>query len=435
MYTVKQVPRMKMMKVFLVALCRTMLASAFWLSIRLSNSLTIHGADYDRGAPRTYLGMTHKRDIDPFILVPIVIFHRGWKALAGNVRFVLRGDGFTRGFLARMVRRPAWIAWLLRPFSVGPVLRWLGTYPTDGLLRPAEEWVREVLQVDGDADAETILSPAFLQDFAQAAHLPAGQVRDFPLSRLLKWRYHTALQRFYGPEMLLKSKRRRIERHVVERIHTQLDEIVACLWQDGSIFGSPEGQLSPDGHVSLLHAGFHRILRLAPPDLRIMPVTLIYDFMTTGRTRIFVDFAPAIEYAPKLPQKVLDDQLRRSWLQYAHFTCTQLASGFLMERRRSPDQEFTLYDLAHAIYQQASDLAAAGRQVDPRLLHPTGATRRARRYLAYIEHRGLIRRCSPESWIICFDRLVIEVGPREVAYADVPLLYAYNELQDLLSGP
>src|SRR5581483_9530882 len=126
MYTVKQVPRMKMMKVFLVALCRTMLASAFWLSIRLSNSLTIHGADYDRGAPRTYLGMTHKRDIDPFILVPIVIFHRGWKALAGNVRFVLRGDGFTRGFLARMVRRPAWIAWLLRPFSVGPVLRWLG---------------------------------------------------------------------------------------------------------------------------------------------------------------------------------------------------------------------------------------------------------------------------------------------------------------------
>lgn len=426
---------MKMVKMFLVALCRIILASAFWLSIRLSNSLTIHGADYDRGAPRTYLGMTHKRDIDPFILVPIVIFHRGWKALARNVRFALRGDGFTRGFLTRMVGHPAWLAWLLRPISVGPVLRWLGTYPTDGLLRPAEEWVREVLQVDGDVPAGTILSPAFLQDFAQAASLSPEQVRDFPLSRLLEWRYHTALQRFYGPEMLLRSKRRRIERPVVERIHMQLDEIVAYLWQDGSIFGSPEGQLSPDGHLSPLHAGFHRIIRLSPPDLRIMPVTLIYDFMTTRRARIFVDFAPAIEYAPKFSQKALDEQLRRSWLQYAHFTCTQLASGFLMERQRSSALEFTLYDLAHAVYQQAGELAAAGRNVDPRLLHPTGATRRARGYLAYIERRGLVRRCSPESWTITFDRLVIEVGPREVAYDDVPLLYAYNELQDLLSDP
>lgn len=424
---------MKMVKTFLVALCRTILASAFWLAIRLSNSLTIQGVDYDKGAPRTYLGMTHKRDIDPFILVPIVVFHRGWKALARDVRFALRGDGFTRGFLARMVGHPSWLAWLLRPLSVGPVLRWLGTYPTDGLLRPAEEWIREVLQVDGDVRAETMLSPAFIQDFAQAFHLSPEQVRDFPLSRLLLWRYHTAIQRFYGPEMLLKSRRRYIERHVVERIHKQLDEIVAYLWQDGSIFGSPEGQLSPDGHLSPIHAGFHRIIRLSPPDLRIMPVTMIYDFMTTGRPRIFVDFAPAIEYAPKLPQKVLDEQLRRSWLQHAHFTCTQLASGFLMERQRVSALEFTLYDVAHAVYQQACELAAAGRKVDPQLLRPAGATRRARGYLAYVERRGLIRRCSPESWQIAFDKLVIEVRPREVAYDDVPLLYAYNELQDLLS--
>jgi hypothetical protein len=33
-----------------------------------------------------------------------------------------------------------------------------------------------------------------------------------------------------------------------------------------------------------------------------------------------------------------------------------------------------------------------------------------------------------------YDRLVIEVGPRQVAYNDAPLLYAYNELQDLLTG-
>jgi hypothetical protein len=361
-----------------------------------------------------------------------VVLHRGWKALVGDVRFAMRGDGFTTGFLARIVSHPAWLTWLLRPLSVGPLLRWLGTYPTDGLLRPAEEWIREALQIAGDVQANAMLSPAFIQDVLHATHLPLQQINDLPLSHLLQWRYHAALQRFYGPEMLLRSKRRQIERHIVERIHTQINEIVAYLWQDGSIFGSPEGRLSPDGHLSSIHAGFHRIVRLSPSDLCVLPVVLIYDFMTRGRARIFVDFAPAIEHAPALPQQVLDEQLHRAWLQHAHFTCTQLASGFLMERQRSSALQFTLQDLAQAVHQQASTLTAAGRQVDPRLLRPAGAASRARSYLAYIERHGLVRRCSPENWCITFDSLVIEVGPREVAYNDVPLLYAYNELQDLL---
>src|SRR5260370_42490137 len=134
---------MKRLQALLVALCRTIIASAFWLAIRLSASLKVSGGEHDTGMPRTYLGMTHKRDIDPFILVPTIVFSRGWKALAKDVRFALRGDGFTRGFLARMVVRPSWLVRLLRPLSVGPILRWLGTYPLEGLLRPAEEWVRE----------------------------------------------------------------------------------------------------------------------------------------------------------------------------------------------------------------------------------------------------------------------------------------------------
>lgn len=425
---------MQLVKTFLVAICRTILASAFWLSIRLSTSLTICGVKYDTGAARTYLGMTHKRDIDPFILVPTIIFHRGWKALSSDVSFALRGDGFTRGFLARIMGgRPAWLAWLLRPLSVGPVLRWLGTYPIEGLMRPAEEWMRDVLLVDGDIQAGAILSSSFLQDFARVTHLSVEQVSAQPLSHLLAWRYHAMLRKFYGPEMLLDTKRRPVERRVVARIHEQLDDVVACLWRDGSFFGSPEGQLSPDGRISPLHAGFHRLVRATPPDLRVVPIALTYDFMTTGRPHIFVDFAPAIDYAPKLPQAELDQRLRCSWMLHTHFTCTQLASGFLMERKRSSQPEFTLYDLAHAVHQQASELAAAGRQVDSLLLRPAGVARKARNYLAYAERRGLVRRCARDRWQITFGELVIQVGPREVAYDRVPLLYAYNELQELLS--
>jgi hypothetical protein len=217
---------MTIVNTLLAVLCRTLLAGVFWLSIRLSHSLTVQGTICDRGAPRIYLGMMHKRDIDPFLLVPIVLFHHGRKALARDMRFALRGDGFSRGFLARIVHHPAWLAWLLRPLAVGPALRWLGAYPTDGLLRPAEEWIREALQIAGDVPAAAILSPAFIQDVTQAAYSSSRQVHDLPLSQLLRWPYHAVLQRFYGPEMLLRSKRRRIERRLVERIHHQIDKMV-----------------------------------------------------------------------------------------------------------------------------------------------------------------------------------------------------------------
>lgn len=425
---------MKALKRLPIAICRVILASAFWLAVRLSYSLRIHGVKYDTGKARTYLGMMHKRDIDPFILVPTIVFHRGWKALTWDMHFALRGDGFTRGFLARIMGgQPGWLAWLLRPLAVGPLLRWLGTYPTDALVQPAEEWIREVMQVDGDMQAGTILSPMFLRNFAQITHLSVEQISGMQLSQLMAWRYHKALYKFYGPEMLLGTKRRHIERRLVERIHHQLDEIVAYFWQDGSFFGSPEGQLSPDGHISPLNASFYRIVRAAPPDLRVVPIALSYDFMSSGRLRLFVEFAPEIAYAPKLPQAELGKQLRRSWLLHTRFTCTQLASGFLMERRDSCSPEFTLHDLVQAVYQQALDLAAVGRPVDPQLLRLSGATRRVRSYLKYVERRSLVRRSAADSWKIAFGDLVIQVGPHEVAYDDVPLLYAYNELQDLLS--
>lgn len=424
---------MKVVKAFLVALCRTILASAFWLSIRLGTSLTIHGIEHDPCLPRTYLGMAHKRDIDPFILIPSVIFRRGWKKFTGGVRFALRGDGFTRGFLARVTSHVPWIAWALRPLSVGPALRWLGAYPTDGLIRPAEEWVREALAFTGDVQADTLLSPAFLQTLAQAAHLPVEQVAHQPLSRLLAWKYHPVLYKFSGPEILLATQRREIERQVIARIRVQLEEITDYLWQDGSIFGSPEGQLSPEGHISPLHAGFWRMLHASPPDLRIVPIATIYDFMTTQRPHIFVDFGPVIEQPLTFTHEELQAHLRRAWLLHIHFTCTQLASGFLMERRYSPVREFTFDELAHAVHQHARSLADAGRHVDPQLLRLSGAARRVRGYLAYVERRGLVQRRTSCKWAITFDELVMEVALREAAYDDVPLLYAYHELQDLLS--
>src|SRR5207302_616144 len=158
---------MRHLQSLLVAVCRAIIASAFWIATRLSFHVEIHGLEYDDTGPpgreaHTYFGMAHKRDLDPIVLIPTLIFHRGWHGVAGGVRFALRADGFSPGYLARIVMQPRWISRLLRLLSIGSALRWLGTYPTEALLRPTEEWIRELLYVEGDVPAGEVLAPAVI---------------------------------------------------------------------------------------------------------------------------------------------------------------------------------------------------------------------------------------------------------------------------------
>ena len=419
-----------------IALCRTIIITAFWIATRISFHVEIHGLEHDKGEPRTYFGMAHKRDLDPIILIPSIIFHRGWLGRDKALHFALRGDAFSPGYLARIVMQPRWISRFLRLLSIGTILRWLGTHPTESLLRPTEEWIRELLNVEGDVPAGKVLAPMILCEIAGATGESCQQIADHPLSHLLSWRYHTALQYFYGSEILLSPARRLIERRLVSRIKQQLTDLSAWLQSDGSLLGSPEGQLSPDGKLQPVNPALHRILRNTPPDTRIIPIYLTYDYMTTRRrTSIFVDIAPAIEHAPTLATEDFDAQLRQAWLRTARFTCTQLASGFILEASCAPRRSFTLDELTLAIHRQAVTLAEAGRHVDRHLLYPGHARKLAKDFLAYAERHALIRRSGLYTWTPSITEVPIKVRPMEVVYDMAPLLYSWNELQELLSDP
>jgi len=155
--------------------------------------------------------------------------------------------------------------------------------------------------------------------------------------------------------------------------------------------------------------------------------------MTVRRTRIFVDLAPPIEYASRLPQRELSAQLRQVWLQSAHFTCTQLATGFLVQINRAATPSFTLDELTKDVELQAASLAAAGRHVDQRLLRAGSARKLAAGFLAYAAPHGLVQRTGKYTWVLTIRDLAIKVHPSDVGYRQAPLAYAWNELQEMLS--
>ncbi|MGZ3610117.1 MAG: hypothetical protein ACXVBU_08645 [Ktedonobacteraceae bacterium] len=416
-----------------LAICRAILASAFWVASRIFHKVEVHGVKHNTVMPRTYYGILHKRDLDPIIIIPTVVFHRRWMGLAGDLHFALRSDGFTPGFLGRLVMRPRLLSHALRFLSIGPVLRWLGAHPVQDLLRPAEEWVREALKLDIESSVSSVFTSSFIEEFATITGESQKQIASYQLSQLLDWRYQYALQQYYSSEILLLPTRRSLERHMITRIKESITELNAWLLSGGSLFGSPEGHLSPNGKVSPINSGLHRILRHNASDVRIVPISIMYDFMTVRRMRIFVDFAPSIENASQLSTNELDTRLRHAWLQSARITSTQLASGFLVEANHEGLTSFTLDDIIDAMYHQAVKLAKAGRNVDRCLLKQKQVRKRVIDFLAYAECHNVIRRVEMHTWEFALNETTIQVRPREVGYDDSPLVYAWNELQEILS--
>lgn len=429
----------------LAASCRALLVPVLAIATRAFWQMEFHGLQHDTRAPSTYLAITHKRDEDAMGPAPWLLLHRGWRAVTREVHFAMRGDSLTPGFLARVVARPRWLAWLLRPFSVGPILRALGFHPLLDLhLRPGEEWLRDELAAHGDATAGATLAPAFLAALATAGREPVEHVARLPLARLLAWRYQRVTRLWWTSEIFLPARRREAELRMVARAKRALDDIAGWLRAGGSLLSAPEGRLSPHGMLGPISGGFHRIIAAAPDDARVLPIAIVYDSLTTGRPRMFVDVAPAIANAPTLPRAALDTALRQAWLSAARFTCTQLASGELVRAAQTPDIAFTSGDLAGAVSARAAALAAQGRHVDRRLLHLRTARRLVARYLRATARHGLVRRAGRASgagaWLVLpaalasLESLGTAIRPGETGYGPFPLAYAWNELREMLGA-
>jgi hypothetical protein len=422
------------------ALGRLMLAGLFAVAPRLFVTIAVHGLAHDTGAPRTLFAITHKRDLDAFAPLPRLLGHRGWRALTSDVHFAMRADSFQPGFLARVVQHPGWFARLLRPISVGPVLRAVGVHPLDSLhFRPAETWLREALIAEGDVALGTLLAPDALASIAAAAGDDPAALAQRPLSALLAWRYFRPLQRQLGSELFRGPARRRAEARVLASAKRQLAELAAWLRAGGSVYTSPEGRLSPDGRLGPVRAGMLRLLRAAPADTRVLPIAIVYDFMTTGRPRMWVDCAPALEGGAQLTARELESRVRAAWLAAARFTCTQLATGLLVQSREKLDSPVRAEELAAGVRAWAAQLAASGRHVDPRLLSEAGARRRVGRYLRYAERRGLLRRHSAAFSLVpgalsLPDAAATSAAPADadLGYRSSPLQYAWAEAEEML---
>jgi hypothetical protein len=420
------------MSLFIVC-CRLLLAGIFWIVMRLLWDVEIHGLEHAKSDRPIYFAMQHKRDLDPLIEAPTILAHHKWRSLAEDVHFALRGDAFLPGFLGIIVRRPRWLSRFLRCLSLGTILRALGFRPLENLyILPTEMWIREWLAAQGDVSAGEVLTTAFLAQIAVRSGEELSSLQARPLSHLLTWRYHDALQPWSTASIFTEAARPLARREALKQLKQELDELASWLARGKSLWGAPEGQLSEDGAMHSITSIPYRLLQKSPLETVVIPISISYDFMTTRRRRVFVNLASAIEQAPSLSTRALEACLHSTWRLSAYFTCTQLASGFIVQKLNATTPVFALDDLVAYLHDQAIQLVRSGRCVDKRLLSPRKVRKLAKRFLGYLCHHHIVKSVEPQMWIPAITDLSVKVRPGDVGYRDSPLAYAWNELQDLL---
>lgn len=360
-----------------------------WFSTRFR--IEVRGLEHHTGAPATLVTANHRRDSDVPILTGALARRRGLRLRRPVPRFVAREDLFRRGFFAAYLS--AWPTPLRAAFAdvdLSPVLSALGAHP---IFRPQEQNLRavleDVLEHLGDLPLEEVLRPEMLQRFeARAAHLRrALTVRD-------------AFERRYRPLLLERQGLRRLRRATFAALKpyeqavvaTQLQVFVDILDRGGLLLLEPEGVLSRDGSFGRVRSGLHPLVNRPTREVRVLPVSLTYDFMTLRRPRVFLNVGPEITGLRGLSPAQTNDRVGRAIRALGTVTASQLASREMGHLQSKPGGSFTVRELADAIGEAAGRYAAAGLYVDPRLLEERRRGCRIDDYLGYLKKEGFVER-------------------------------------------
>ncbi|MCL4464673.1 MAG: hypothetical protein M1389_01330, partial [Chloroflexi bacterium] len=162
---------------------------------------------------------------------------------------------------------------------------------------------------------------------------------------------------------------------------------------------APEGAVSRDGHFARIRAGLHVLLNLPRTQVRVLPVGITYDFMTSGRQRVFVNVGREITDLRGLKPADASARIAEAILAQSTITGSQLASELVLSVRSQGGGALSGARLIEHVAEQANRWSRAGLFVDPRLLNGE-LGQRMEQYAEYCVRSGeLVARGPDYYWV------------------------------------
>lgn len=179
------------------------------------------------------------------------------------------------------------------------------------------------------------------------------------------------------------------QRDQLGHIQAQLRRFARLLDSGRDLYWTPEGGLALDGHLERFRAGLYRVIEDSHAPLRLLPMAVFYDFMTTLRTRCFVRIGSEIVVDRSIPRSELERQARMAILCQMTLNIGHLAAALL--RDLPAHSELSYEEIAQLLRHRAGTYRAAGLALDPRLTMRWSFGPRLKQFLGYARRQGILK--------------------------------------------
>ena len=403
-------------------LIRLFLAVTFPAAQRVLFDFQVDGQSNYTNTPGTLIVANHKTDFDIVLLAPTIFWSRYGRPPGGRIAFVAAERMFLPGYLSDYIlHRPQWLRRLVYPANLSAVLQAIRAYPIGYLrVRKLKAHLRAVRDMVGDVPVGTVLS-------RPVEEVIPGADPDAPISHVLRFRYHEALDQEWEFSVLAPAIRRKLRTQHVQEIIAALTRFAAVLDAGDPLYLAPEGGLETDGKFDEAKAGLIRLVEMARDPI-VLPVNITYDFMTTGKQRVFLTIGEELRGVKEWSRHRLEREIITTVSRLGTITFSQLAAVGLRSLV-TRGELVHIGDLKQEILQTALELADDGYRVDTHVLTPGGFTRRWRQFVAYCTHNQLLEFMGP--WILYDREALFGTGDNG---RPSPWVYAANEFDTIVNA-
>jgi hypothetical protein len=230
----------------------------------------------------------------------------------------------------------------------------------------------------GETDCATLLNARGQRELC---------VGHAPLAECIEHVHPATLETWWGLRRLKVSAIETIAPSFRATVDAQLAHFARRLDRGCSVYFSPEGTISMDGHYCRTREGFSRLVHLAATAPWIQPMALGYDTLGPGRSRVVVRIGERFRADTGLDRRAFDAVLRATVLQLAPVTPSHLLARWLSHGPRT----FTRDGLAGWIARCCTTLRIVHPSMDP-LFARKGVTAIADARLRWLERKNLVVR-------------------------------------------
>jgi 1-acyl-sn-glycerol-3-phosphate acyltransferase len=403
----------------------------YWM--QASFHIQVRGLEHFSGSPATLVVANHRRDTDGPIIGTTLLGQIDQLQAGTPPCFVAREDLFRGGFLRDYLTAwPAPLRELLAGIDVRPFLDAVNLYPMRRIReRTLGEVLEDTLATFGDLPLDQVLRQTWEARFRGISAESAGRLM---ISDVLGRRYRPLLRQPYGLMKLTRERFQGLRPYEERTIRSQLLRFVELLEHGAMVQLEPEGTISLDGSLGRLRGGLHILLNQARTPVRVLPVGIAYDFMTSGRQWVFVQFGRELPHLQGLSRRETTARVTQAMLACSTLTASLLASRWLLEVRSGGGGCITAAQLDEQVRAEAERLSLRGAHVDPRLLESRQRTQRLAQYLEYCRRSATLLPCGRGRYLVRGDGeppSQCRRHPVRWKHPDGALRYVHNELLSL----